>query len=188
MREFDDSRIMETPVSSEHVFDGLILHIDHVTNRLPDGRLAKREVARHIGAAAAVPVDAEGNVTLVRQFRSPFGRVLMEIPAGKLDAKEEDHREAAERELAEETGLAAAEWTHLIDLYTTVGFSDECISIYLATGLTPHAQHLDEDEFLGLVKLPLSEALEMVYAGEIPDSKTAVGLMLAERALRQRHG
>ena len=108
MRQFDDSRIMEQTVSSEHVFDGLILHIDHVTNRLPNGQLAKREVARHIGAAAVLPVDDAGDVYLVRQYRAPVERVLMEIPAGKLDFKGEDRLAAAKRELREETGLTAA--------------------------------------------------------------------------------
>ncbi|MBQ8971617.1 MAG: ADP-ribose pyrophosphatase, partial [Clostridia bacterium] len=88
--EFDDSRIIEERISSQRVFDGLILHIDHDTNRLPDGSLAKREIARHIGAAAVIPVDEEGYVYLVRQFRAPFGQVLLEIPAGKLDAANED--------------------------------------------------------------------------------------------------
>ena len=104
MRHFDDSRILEQNVSSEHVFDGIILHIDHLTNRLPNGKLAKREVARHIGASAVLPVDDDGTVYLVRQFRAPVDRVLLEIPAGKLDYKGEDRLEAASRELREETG------------------------------------------------------------------------------------
>ena len=98
---FDDAPLLEHTVSSEHVYDGLILHIDQVTNRLPDGSLAKREVARHVGASAILPIDAEGNVWLVRQYRAPVDRVLIEIPAGKLDDKAEDRLEAAKRELRE---------------------------------------------------------------------------------------
>ena len=181
--EFGDSRIIEERISSQRVFDGLILHIDHDTNRLPDGSLAKREIARHIGAAAVIPVDEEGYVYLVRQFRSPFGRVLLEIPAGKLDVENEDRLLAAQRELREETGIHAEHWTKLNDLYTTVGFCDECISIYLATGLTRGSQHLDPDEFLNVVRIPFAEALRMAEKNMIHDSKTVIGLLLAEKYL-----
>ena len=125
MRTFDDSRIMEQNVSSERVYDGIILNIDHLTNRLPNGKLAKREVLRHIGASAVLPVDDDGNVYLVRQFRAPVDRALLEIPAGKLDYKGEDRLEAAKRELREETGLTAESCTHLNDMLSTVGFCDE---------------------------------------------------------------
>ena len=183
---FDDTNIMETTVSSERVFDGLILHIDHLMNRLPDGSLAAREIARHLGAAAALPVDCQGCVRLVRQFRSPFGKVLLEIPAGKLDSSDEDHLEAARRELREETGLSARCWTHLNDLKTTVGFSDEVISIWLAEDLTQGEAAPDAGEFLNVVCLPLSEAVGMVMDNEICDAKTVSALLMAERLLRSR--
>jgi len=183
MRNFDDTRIMEENISSERVFDGIILHIDHLTNRLPNGKLAKREVARHIGAAAVLPVDADGNVYLVRQFRSPVDRVLLEIPAGKLDYKGEDRLEAAKRELREETGLTAGSWTHLNDMLSTVGFCDECISLFLARDLQSGDCDPDEDEFLNVVRLPLSEAVDMVMNNEINDAKTISALMMANRIL-----
>lgn len=183
MRHFDDSRILEQNVSSEHVFDGIILHIDHLTNRLPNGKLAKREVARHIGAAAVLPVDDDGTVYLVRQFRAPVDRVLLEIPAGKLDYKGEDRLEAARRELREETGLSAESWVHLNDMLTTVGFCDECIAIFLARGLSSGDSHPDDDEFLNVVKMPLSEALDMVMNNEITDAKTVCALLMAQRIL-----
>ena len=179
MRTFDDTRIMEQNVSSERVFDGIILHIDHLTNRLPNGKLAKREVARHIGAAAVLPVDGNGNVYLVRQFRSPVDRVLLEIPAGKLDYKGEDRLEAAKRELREETGYTAESWTHLNDLLSTVGFCDECISIFMARNLVEGDCDPDEDEFVNLVRMPLAEAVDMVMNNEIQDSKTISALMMA---------
>ena len=183
MRTFDDTRIMEQNVSSERVFDGIILHIDHLTNRLPNGKLAKREVARHIGAAAVLPVDAEGNVCLVRQFRSPVDRVLLEIPAGKLDYKGEDRLEAAKRELREETGYTAETWTHLNDLLSTVGFCDECISIFMARDLSAGDCDPDEDEFVNVVKMPLAEAVDMVMNNEISDAKTICALMMAWKIL-----
>lgn len=183
MRTFDDSRILEQNVSSEHVFDGIILHIDHLTNRLPNGKLAKREVARHIGAAAVLPIDDEGNVYLVRQFRAPVDRVLLEIPAGKLDYKGEDRLEAAKRELREETGYVAEKWTHLNDMLSTVGFCDECIGLYLAQGLSAGECDPDEDEFVNVVKMPFTEAVDMVMNNEISDAKTISALMMAYKLL-----
>ena len=183
MRTFDDSRILEQNVSSEHVFDGIILHIDHLTNRLPNGKLAKREVARHIGAAAVLPIDDEGNVYLVRQFRAPVDRVLLEIPAGKLDYKGEDRLEAAKRELREETGYVAEKWTHLNDMLSTVGFCDECIALYLAQGLSAGECDPDEDEFVNVVKMPFTEAVDMVMNNEISDAKTISALMMAYKLL-----
>lgn len=183
MKNFDDSRIMEQNVSSEHVFDGIILHIDHLTNRLPNGKLAKREVARHIGASAVLPVDDEGNVYLVRQFRAPVERVLLEIPAGKLDYKGEDRKSAAQRELREETGLIASEWIHLNDMLSTVGFCDECISLFLARGLSSGDSDPDEDEFVNVVKMPFAEAVDMVMNNEISDAKTICALMMAYKIL-----
>ena len=102
-----DERILETIVDRERVFDGIILHIDHLTAKLPNGKLAKREVALHVGASAVLPVDEEGYTYLVRQYRAPIERVLLEIPAGKLDSVDEDRLLAAKRELHEETGLMA---------------------------------------------------------------------------------
>ena len=175
----ENADIMETTVETRRVFDGIILHIDHVTNRLPNGRTAAREVARHIGASAVVPVDDDGNVWLVRQFRAPIDRVLLEIPAGKLDAKDEDRLLAARRELAEETGLTAERWTHLTDIVTTPGFSDEKISLYLARGLRAGESHPDDDEFLNVVRVPLKDLVAAIMRGEIADAKTVCAVMMA---------
>ncbi len=183
MAPHDNAEILETTVETKRVFDGLILHIDHVTNRLPNGKLAAREIARHVGASAVVPVDAEGNVWLVRQFRAPIGQVLLEIPAGKLDFKGEDRLLAARRELQEETGLTAANWTHLADIVTTPGFSDERISLYLARELSVGQSHPDEDEFLNVVRVPLAELVAMIMRGEIPDSKTVCAVMMANAVI-----
>ena len=183
MRHFDDSRILEQNVSSEHVFDGIILHIDHVTNELPNGKQAKREIAVHVGASAVLPIDAQGNVYLVRQFRAPIEQILLEIPAGKLDSVDEDRLLAAKRELKEETGLEAENWLHLTDTFTTPGFSNERISLYLARDLHQGETCPDEDEFLNLVKLPFREALDMVLRGEIRDAKTQIALCMASHLI-----
>ena len=179
----ENASIMETTVDTRRVFDGLILHIDHVTNKLPNGKLAAREIARHVGASAVVPVDAEGNVWLVKQYRAPIDKVLLEIPAGKLDYKGEDRLLAAKRELQEETGLSAASWTHLTDIVTTPGFSDELISLYLARELSAGQSHPDEDEFLNVVRVPLPELVEMIARGEVPDAKTVCAVLLANKVI-----
>lgn len=181
----ENANIMETTVETRRVFDGIILHIDHATNRLPNGKLAAREIARHVGASAVVPVDADGNVWLVRQFRAPIDQVLLEIPAGKLDHKGEDRLLAAKRELAEETGLTAQSWTHLTDIFTTPGFSDEKISLYLARDLSAGESHPDEDEFLNVVKVPLGELVDAVLRGEINDAKTVCAVMAAWEICRR---
>lgn len=183
---FDDANIIEKTVEAKRVFDGIILHIDHVTNALPNGKLAAREVARHVGASAVVPVDADGNVWLVKQFRAPIDRVLLEIPAGKLDFKGEDRLLAAKRELAEETGLAAGSWTHLTDIVTTPGFSDEKISLYLARDLAAGESHPDEDEFLNVVKVPLEDLVGSIMRGEVADAKTVCAVMMAWEACRRQ--
>ena len=175
----DSANIVETTLDCKRVFDGLILHIDHVTNRLPNGKTAPREIARHVGASAVVPVDADGNVWLVKQYRAPIDAVLLEIPAGKLDYKGEDRLQAARRELAEETGLSADSWTHLADIVTTPGFSDEKISLYLARELSAGKSHPDDDEFLNVVKVPLPDLVRSIMRGEVADAKTVCAVMMA---------
>lgn len=179
----NDANLIERLSERRRVFDGHIIHVDHMKALLPNGKVAPREVAVHPGASAVVPVDAEGNVYLVRQFRAPLEQVTLEIPAGKLDRPGEDRREAAARELREETGFQAEHFQKLTDLATTPGFCTEIISIYLATGLSAGETEPDEDEFLNLVKMPLSEAVRKVMDGEICDSKTICGVLMAERIL-----
>lgn len=179
----NDKALIERLSDRKRVFDGLIIHVDHLKALLPNGKSAPREVAVHMGASAVVPVDTAGNVYLVRQFRAPLEKITVEIPAGKLDAPDEDRLEAAKRELREETGFQAEKWTKLTDMATTPGFCTEVISIYLATELRAGETDFDEDEFLGLVKMPLSEAVARIMRGEICDSKTIAGLFMAERTI-----
>lgn len=183
MNRFDDASIMEKNISRKRVFDGIILKIDHVMNQLPNGKQAAREIAVHVGASAVLPVDDEGNVYLVRQYRAPIEQVLLEIPAGKLDSVDEDRLYAAKRELKEETGLEAENWLHLCDSFTTAGFSNERISIYLARELRIGESRPDEDEFLNLIKMPFDEAFQMVMRGEICDAKTQIALSMAKQIL-----
>ncbi|MBQ9264790.1 MAG: NUDIX hydrolase [Clostridia bacterium] len=180
-----DDALKETFLSSEDIYTGHIIKVEKWQVALPNGRTAPREIVKHNGAAAIVPVDDKGYVTLVRQFRVAVNKCTWEIPAGKLDSPAEDPFAAAQRELEEETGLQAAHWQLLNRIDTTPGFCNEHIAIYLATGLSQHPAHPDEDEFLQLTKLPLDEAVALCMAGEINDSKTLVGLLMAQRALHE---
>lgn len=160
------------------IFKGKILslYVDRV--RLPNGVEAEREVVEHRGAVGMVAMENEGDVYLVRQYRHAPGRDLLEIPAGKLDEGEEPLA-CARRELAEEIGLEAGEWARLASFYTSPGFSDEVLHLYLARGLSPAEAAPDEDEFLEVVRISLREALSLVSGGEIEDAKTIAGLTLA---------
>ena len=178
-----DDKLRENFLSGEEIYNGKIIKVERWQVSLPNGQTAPREIVRHNGAAAIVPIDAAGNVTLVRQYRVAVGRFTWEIPAGKLDSPDEDPFHAAQRELEEETGLQAENWQFLTCIDTTPGFCTERISIYLATGLSQHPAHPDADEFLSLCRLPLSEAVEKCMRAELRDSKTVVGLLMAQRAL-----
>lgn len=178
----------ESMISSELIYDGRVVHLYVDQVRLPDGNPALREYVHHVGAVCVIPIDEEQNVLCVRQYRYPFAKELIEIPAGKLDSPEEDHREAALRELSEETGATCGRLTYLGAYYGSPAILDECIDMYLAEDLTVGECKLDDDEFLDLVKIPLSELVDMVLAGEVPDGKTQVAVMRVSEMLRRRGG
>lgn len=178
-----DQELREIPFASKRIYDGKIVTLECWDVKLPNGEDAKREVILHNGACAVVPVDEQGMVTLVRQHRVAVDRVTTEIPAGKLDSPDEDPALCARRELEEETGLRARCWKELTCILTTPAFCKERIWIYLATGLEQTDAHPDEDEFLNLVRMPLSQAVEKVMRGEICDAKTCAGLLMAHYAL-----
>ena len=179
----DENRIREIPFASEMIYEGKILHVERWQVTCPNGRSATREIVVHKGAAAVVPVYPDGTTLLVRQHRVAVDRVTLEIPAGKLDSVSEDPLDCAVRELEEETGLRAGRMTLLTSLLTTPGFCTEKIAIYLAQDLTQGQTHPDEDEFLDLVRIPLEEAVARIMRGEIRDSKTICGLLMAKEAL-----
>ena len=172
-----------TTIASHHIWTGRI--IDVSTERLlyAGGREHDLDFIRHPGASAVVPVDADGRVCVVRQYRHGVMDFLWEIPAGKLD-KAEPPQLCAIRELAEETGLSAARWTSLGTFLPAPGILTEVIHLYLARDLTVGAAAPDDDEELEVQWLPLSEALEMVLRGEWSDGKTAVGLLRAQYHLQ----
>ncbi|MDY6793799.1 MAG: NUDIX hydrolase [Actinomycetota bacterium] len=165
-------------IDRKTVFEGKVvrLYLDRII--LPNGKEAEREVVRHGGAVAMVAIDEWETVYLVRQYRHPTARELLEIPAGKLD-RGEDPLECGRRELMEETGLSAGEWLKLSVFYTSPGFSDEVLHLYLVRELEEGVAAPEEDEFLQIVTMPLEEALTMVARGEIEDSKTIAGLTLS---------
>lgn len=164
------------------VFDLIIDQVEY-----PSGNRAVREIAHHPGGAVAVPLFDNGDVLLVEQLRYPLGKHILELPAGKLSPGE-DPRDAAARELEEETGVRATHLEKLTSIYTTPGFCDEELHIYLATGLSllPDGHRREEGEFTMTVHtMPLEAALRLIESREIQDSKTIIGLLLAERHVRR---
>lgn len=175
--------IMETYDSEVVLQKGKIMDMAHRTVVLPNGKKSLREIAYHSGAAAVVPVDKDGNVYLVYQHRSVINKVTLEIPAGKMDEGETDPYKCAVRELGEETGFVADSMELLIKMDSTPGFCTEYVAIYLAQGLTQKQMHTDEDEFLGVIKIPIKEAVKRVLSGELSDAKTALGIMMGAKKL-----
>lgn len=179
----ENGRLREIRTGSEEIFDGLILHVQRDTVALPNGNSAVREVIRHIGAVCVIPVLENGDVIVERQYRYPLDRIILEIPAGKLDAPDEDRLSAIQRELREETGYTAGSWTVLGDFHPAPAYSDEFITMYMARDLKKGDRHLDEDEFLDVYTVPLKELVKDVMAGRISDAKTQVCVLKAARIL-----
>lgn len=177
IKKYDD--LTEVAIASEEIFKGVVVHLFKDKVRLTNGSESVREVLRGCRAVCVIPIDEDGNVTVVRQYRYAHSKVLCEIPAGKLDEGEE-FLEAAKRELFEETGIRADKYTFLGEIYTTPAFVDEVIYMYLATGLHESGeQHLDRDEFLNVEKIPLAELVDMTLRGEIRDAKTQTAVLKA---------
>ena len=182
MRESEDPGL----ISSTPVHHGRVVDLSVDTVRFPDGTTGELEMIRHSGAAAVLPVlDHAGpdpEILLIRQYRYAAGGYLLEVPAGRPDRAGEDWEVCARRELEEETGLIAGRLRRLTSILTTPGFTDERIHLFLAHDLRPGATAHDRDEFIEVVRLPFSHALEMVVAGEIDDAKTVCTLLIAARS------
>ncbi len=166
----------EKTLKEKEIFDGKIIrvHVDDI--ELPDGSKAFREVVEHSGGVCVVALTDEDEILMVRQYRYPFKKLLLELPAGKLE-KGEEPLCAGIRELEEECGVVADKIVSLGKIYPTVAYCSEIIHIFLATGLNTTNQHLDEGEFLSIEKIKLTDAVRMVMEDEIRDAKTVAGVL-----------
>ena len=181
-------------LGDRRVHQGYVWHVVVAEFEAPDGRPFTRDIVRSPGAVGVVPLvfDAEGvpSVVLIRQYRPPYERVVIEIPAGMRDVPGEDPAETGRRELVEEAGLAPGEMSHLLDMLPSPGMTDSVCSIFLATDCTAveHDRHGPEEEHMELLHVPLDEALAMIDRGQIADAKTVCGLLAADRRIRAEQG
>ncbi|HIY53890.1 MAG TPA: NUDIX hydrolase [Candidatus Agathobaculum merdavium] len=171
----------EKTLSQEYHFKGHIMaaRLDQV--ELPNGHTAAREVCEHLGGVGVLPIDKDGNIILVRQYRYPYDEIMLEIPAGKLDhGDDEDAADCGLRELKEETGCTAGRIVPLGCIYPSPGFLTEVVHLFAALDLTDGEMQPDEDEFVEVVRLPIAEVEEMAERNEIRDAKTLVALYRAK--------
>lgn len=166
----------EKTLDTTQIFDGKVVKLFVDKAQLENGEVVTREVIKHPGGVCVVPLDENGNVLFVKQYRYPHHQVMLEIPAGKLEWGE-SHHDCGLRELREETGCTCDSYTYLGSLVPTPAYCGEIIHMYLAEGLHYGAQDLDEDEFLDIEKIPLAKAAEMVMNNEIPDAKTQLAIL-----------
>jgi ADP-ribose pyrophosphatase len=172
-------------IKRELIHKGNILDFYEDTVEIPNGNTAHWDFLDHKGAAAIVPVQDDGKIVMVRQYRNALGRETLEIPAGTLDYRGEPTLEAAKRELTEETGYTAESFELLISVFTAVAFCNEKIDVYVARGLKPGKQDLDEDEFINVEAYELDELCQMIYACQIQDNKTVSALMAYKNRISQ---
>jgi ADP-ribose pyrophosphatase len=174
--------LAEIELSSETVFRGNLLHVKRDRVQLPNGHETGREYVMHPGAVLVVPVLNDGRLVFERQFRYPMRRSFIELPAGKIDPNE-DPLDTGKRELLEETGYSASHWEYLATLHPCIGYSDERILLYLATGLQAGQHQRDEDETLEMLEMTLADAMQAMRRGEVTDGKTMIALFWAEKYL-----
>lgn len=167
--------LFEKTIASKDIYQGRILNLRVDRVALPDGSESTREIIEHSGAVAIVAIDEDKNVWMVKQYRKAVEEVLMEIPAGTLE-KGEEPLACAKRELAEETGLIAENWQHIVSYYSAPGFVTEKLHLYLATGLNQGDTNPGRDEFLYTIKMPLTDAYKAIFAGQIQDGKSIIGI------------
>lgn len=179
------SDLTEKVLRSNIIYRGRILNLRVDTVELPDGRTAKREIVEHAGAVIIVPLKQDGQLLLVRQYRSATGRTALELPAGNIEPGEE-LESAALRELQEETGYKAKELVRLCSFFSTPGFSDEELHLFFASGLTLLNQNLDEDEFVEVLTVPWENAIQMIWSGEICDAASVAGILAVDSYMKNR--
>ena len=178
------NNLEEKQISREEIFSGVALHVVKDTVLLPNGNTGVREISLHFGASAVIPMLDDGRVIMERQYRYAHHRVMLEIPAGKLDSPDEDPLEAAKRELREETGAVASKYTSLGTIATCPALIDEIIYLYLAEGISFGDRDLDPDEFLDVELIHIDKLYEMVMKGEITDSKTQIAILKAKEIMK----
>lgn len=182
MDDAADRHLAETTISRQEVFKGHFLHVVREHVRLPDDSTATREFVLHPGAVAVVPILDDGRVVMERQWRHPVGRVIVEFPAGKIDAGE-DRLACAKRELQEETGYTAREWAFAGQLHPVVAYSDEFIDVWFARGLTLGRRNLDAGEFLDVIAVEPAQLLEWCRTGVVTDAKTLMGMLWLQNVM-----
>lgn len=172
--------LKETQIDSEQVYDGGFIKVSKDHARMPDGSISSREYIKHPGAVTILALLDNGKLIMERQFRYAPQQEFVELPAGKIDHGE-DILVTAQRELLEETGYVAREWTHITTAWPCIGYSDERIEYFLASGLSHQGAKLDDGEFLEVFELSVADAIDWVRLGKITDSKTIVGLFWMEK-------
>ena len=175
---------LEKTISEKTVYEGKVINLKLLENELEDGSVGLREIVEHPGGVCVIGVDENKDVLMVRQYRVPFGKMLLEAPAGKLD-KNEDILSAAKREFTEETGYIAKKLTYMGEFYPSVGFLTEKIHIYIGENLEKRVQNLDDDEFLDVEKYNIETLYDMVLKNEIKDAKTVIAIMLLKNYLKK---
>lgn len=168
------------------IYDGIRVHLIKERLLTPDGKEVDWELVVHPGASAVIPVDENGKILMVRQYRNASDSYTLEIPAGVLDSPEEDPIECAHRELEEETGYKAKSMTFLYNFYSCIGICDEVIHIYVATGLVESVQNLDDDEFVELERYTLDEIVNMIFDGSLVDNKTISAILTYKESLNRK--
>lgn len=180
------SNLTEKQLSREEIFHGVALHVVRDEIMLPDGRTSVREISLHNGAAAVIPILPDGRVIMVKQYRYAHQKVMLEIPAGKLDTPDEPPLEGAKRELWEETGATSEKITYLGSIAPSPALINEVIHIFMAENLSLGENHLDEGEFLEVEYYSLESLFDMVMRGEITDAKTQIAILKAHEHLKNR--
>lgn len=178
--------LVEKQISRTEIYNGAVLNVVRDDILLPNGNRGIREFCQHVGAVAVIPVLDDGRVIMERQYRYAHGRVFFEIPAGKLDSKDEIPLEAAKRELREETGGVAEKFTYLGRIDPSPALIDERIHLYLAENISFGERELDDDEFLSVELVPLDTLYGMVMSGEIADAKTQIAILKAKALIDKR--